>query len=233
MFLYLCVSTLFYTAVFNYFYGTMVETSFADCALGTRKFSMVHLGICIPLASLAIYQAPCVWCVDVLFNRQHHLYGMSLMNTTGYFIVDLCILFRNWLKYGKIDGGSLMIVHHLTSFVTCSNVYYSDKGQHLCTLFLFNEVSTVFLNWIHFYTDRPRLRIACGSGLLVSFFVFRILMFARFNYIIFHNWQTIIALPDYFVLNLLSVTLLFSAMNLFWFYKVCHGFAKAMIKKNL
>ena len=232
MFRYLCMSTLFYIAVFRHFYGAMDERSFADCALSTRKFSMVHLGVCIPLASLALYQAPCEWCVDVLFDRQHYLYEMTLMNTSGYFIVDLYLLCRNWFRYGKIDGGALMFVHHLSAFVTYYSVYRAGKGQHVCALFLLNEVSTVFLNGIYFYANKPRLRVACGAGLLVTFFVFRILMFARFNYIMVRDWQTVVALPHYLMVNLVSVALLFSIMNLFWFRQICAGFAKALSKKH-
>ena len=218
--------------MFNYFYSSMTERSFQDCAVSTRKFSMVHLATCIPLASLAMYAAPCVWCPEALFDHQHYLYEVALMNTTGYFVVDIYVLCRNWFKYGKIDGGALMFVHHIASFVTYYNVYQAGKGQHVCTLFLLNEVSTLFLNWIHFYTKRPRVRIIFGVGLLVSFFVFRIMMFARLNYILIRNWKIVVALPKYIMVNLTSVSILFSVMNLFWFRQICRGFLKALIKNS-
>lgn len=230
---YLCLSTLFYSSVFRHLYTPIHDGStFDECAQRTRIFSMVHLGVCLPLASFAMYMSPCVWCMDVLFERQHYLYEMALMNTTGYFIVDIYVLCRNWFKYKRVDGGTLMFVHHISSFVTYYNAYRSGIGQHALSLFLLNETSTVFLNGIHFYARRPRVRIVCGAGLLVTFFVFRILMFARINYILFRNWHMVTTIPPYMRVNLLVVTTLFTGMNLFWFQKIVKGFMNALTKKK-
>ena len=59
-----------------------------------------------------------IWDIENLFYRDHWTYDIALMNTTGYFIVELFVLFRNWFKYKEIDGGVLMIFHHVLSFVT-------------------------------------------------------------------------------------------------------------------
>ena len=230
MFQYICTFVLFYTGVFKYFYGTMIENSFECCAMNTRKFSMVHLAVCIPMSSLAIYKAPCVWCTNTLLHQRHYLYELSLTNSASYFIVDLYVIYFNWLKHRRFDGGKVMIFHHLSFLVTYYNVYQSRKGQHICTLFLLNEISTIFLNGIYFYSNHPKLRIVCGICLLISFFIFRILMFARLNQIIFSKWESISVLPDYLIINLLCVSLLFSTLNLFWFQKILKGFVNVLTK---
>lgn len=228
---YLGISTLFYAMVFNHFYTAHQERTFDDCANSTRKFSMVHLSLCLPLASIATYYTPCVWCLDSLFTRTHYTYEIALMNTTGYFIVDLYIILRNWAKYGRVDGGSLMLVHHIFALITYYQVYLANMGLHVCVLFILNETSTVFLNGIYFYAKRPRVRILCGVGLLLSFFVFRILMLAKINYVFFGNWRAVShMIPAHLLLTFTLTVLLFSCMNIYWYRKICLGFLKALQK---
>ena len=228
MWSYLFMTTLFYTTVCRQLYALSPQRTFDDCVRCNRKLSMLHLSACIPLASYAMYTAPCVWCIDAIFHRQHWLYDITLMNTTGYFIVELIVLFRNWFKYNEIDGGVLMIFHHGLSFTTYYISYNVMMGQHIETLFLLNEVSTVFLNGIYFWSHRPRLRLIPGIGLIITFFVFRILMFFRISYIFVRNWSVIAEMPFYFVANLGFVTVFFSIMNCYWFGKILSGFRKAI-----
>ena len=99
-----------------------------------------------------------------------------------------------------------------------------------CTGFLWvvsigMEITTIFLNFVFFAekTGYPNLRTAMGAVMFLLYIPLRICFSPMIVYALYSFWGEFSRLPALFVAWMVTMTVLGTAMNYFWFYKIGVG----------
>jgi len=112
---------------------------------------------------------------------------------------------------------------------------YVASWAYGCTGFLWvvsisMEVTTIFLNFV-FFAEKcgyPNLRTAMGAVMFLLYIPLRICFSPMVLYALYAFWGEFAKLPALFVAWMVVMTVLGTAMNYFWFYKISLGIAKAL-----
>ena len=85
----------------------------------SRIVSQLHVILALGLASYAISLVPCWWCVESIVYLRSRPIEVALANTGGYLFYDLVDMVRTRVVVpgGKMDGGPLVLMHHVFGFV--------------------------------------------------------------------------------------------------------------------
>ncbi|KAK1285885.1 hypothetical protein QJS10_CPB20g00012 [Acorus calamus] len=154
------------------------------------------------------------------------LFGISL----GYFLSDLGMI----LWHFPALGGKEYLLHHGLSMYSIFLSLISGQGQFYILMVLFTESTTPFVN-LRWYLDlagkkNSKLYILNGIALFLGWLVARILLFIYFYmhmYTHFDQVRTMFPLGFY---SLLVVPPMLALMNVFWFWKICKGLRKTLMK---
>jgi hypothetical protein len=137
----------------------------------------------------------------------------------GYLIYDTVFEVTTTKEYDAIG-------HHLLGFwsIGCTRVLANASASYYAMLVFIAEISTPFLNmsWILHQLNRKKTMLFkfCFILLIISFFLFRIVLCP---YMIWHLWSYKDAWMepnDFLFYNHFIITILFSVLNYFWFYKL-------------
>ncbi|KAK1322558.1 hypothetical protein QJS10_CPA03g00012 [Acorus calamus] len=167
---------------------------------------------------------------EMMVNRKSTLsdsvFGMSL----GYFLSDLGMI----LWYFPALGGKEYLIHHGLSMYSIFLSLVSGKGQIYILMVLFTESTTPFVN-LRWYLDlagqkNSKFYTFNGIALFFGWLVARILLFIYFYmhiYTHFDQVRTVFPLGFY---SLLVVPPMLAMMNVVWFWKICKGLKKTLMK---
>mmetsp|Transcript_43850 Transcript_43850/g.103699 ORF Transcript_43850/g.103699 Transcript_43850/m.103699 type:complete len:268 (+) Transcript_43850:99-902(+) len=149
----------------------------------------------------------------------------ALPFTLGYFVYDCCMML--------IDPEvcmALMVVHHVVSLTIWPISFLTSAGTFYIAYFLFTEVSTPFLHFAVFFLPKHGIetgvRTLMGWGLLLSFFLARVLPVPMLYYSLYASqpyWADIHPTVRRLAMCTLPLPPL---LFVHWFARIVHGSVK-------
>lgn len=83
----------------------------------SRVVSQVHVFVALCLATHALVAVDCFWCVESVVYLRSRPIELALANTGGFLFYDLLDMLKNRATHGRLDGGPLILAHHVFGFV--------------------------------------------------------------------------------------------------------------------
>ena len=161
---------------------------------------------------------------DILVKTDGKLENQTLHIMMGYIIYDTIYELTSSSK--QID----ILIHHIIGFLShLSTIYTQNNSALYYSMFIFlAEASTPFLNisWILYqlkYNNNLLFHI-CSILLLITFFIFRVILGPYAVYHLFINkytWGIYDNSINYYMWSCNTfIIILFALLNIFWFYKL-------------
>lgn len=198
-----------------------------------RGFSTFH-AIVVAVASLYLLLVSDLFDEDshneLIINRTSTLSDTILGISLGYFLSDLAMVIWNFPALGGME----YVLHHGLSMFSIFQSLVSGQGLIYILMVLFTESTTPFVN-LRWYLDvagqkKSNLYTCNGVALFLGWLVARILLFVFFFYHMFIHFDQVKLVYPLGFYSLLTIPVVLTMMNVFWFWKIAKGMIKTLSK---
>lgn len=159
--------------------------------------------------------------------------GVDLM--IGYLFYDIVLEIWLWLGLkwvGCKQTNKEVLAHHLVGLVTQGSARLSNSGAaaFYCMMVYIAEGSTPFLHcaWLlqTLSMKDSKMFLVAGGALLLTFFVFRVMLSPYFSYHLLYYKSAWGPNSDVMFWFQFSCSIFFWVINYFWFYRIFNIFMK-------